>query len=178
VPGANDNLSAVAVEVELARLLRDRPVRGVRVLLVSTGSEESFMEGMRGFMARHAASLPRERTRFVCVESVGSPELIVIEGEGMLRMRDYPEAMRELIDTAARRAGVPIRRGLRLGLATDGLIALRAGYPTATLASVTRFKFPANYHSLDDTAANVEYDTVRDATAVCERIVRDAADAR
>ena len=28
-------------------------VSGVRVLLVSTGSEESFMEGMQGFIARH-----------------------------------------------------------------------------------------------------------------------------
>jgi len=175
VPGANDNLSAVAVVVELARLLRETPVRGVRVLLVSTGSEESFMEGMRGFVARHAASLPRASTRFVCLESVGSPELIVIEGEGMLTMRDYPEAMRERIATAAQRAGVPIRRGLRLGLATDGLISLRAGYPTATLASVNQYRFPANYHSLDDTAANVEYETVRDATLICEQMIRDAA---
>ena len=33
VPGANDNLSGVAVLVELARALRERPVQGVRVLL-------------------------------------------------------------------------------------------------------------------------------------------------
>jgi Peptidase family M28 len=52
VPGANDNLAAVAVLVELARLLREEPPEGVRVLLLSTGSEESFMEGMRGFVAR------------------------------------------------------------------------------------------------------------------------------
>jgi peptidase M28-like protein len=52
VPGANDNLAAVAVLVELARLLGEEPPVGVRVLLLSTGSEESFMEGMRGFIAR------------------------------------------------------------------------------------------------------------------------------
>ena len=79
------------------------------------------MEGMRGWMRRHAASLPRDRTRFVCLESVGSPELIVIEGEGMLRMRDYAPEMRDLLGAGARRAGVHVRRGLRLGLATDGL---------------------------------------------------------
>jgi hypothetical protein len=54
VPGANDNLAAVAVLVELARLLGEEPPVGVRVLLLSTGSEESFMEGMRGFVARHS----------------------------------------------------------------------------------------------------------------------------
>ena len=57
VPGANDNLAAVAVLAELARLLREEPpAEGVRVLLLSTGSEESFMEGMRGFVARHAGA--------------------------------------------------------------------------------------------------------------------------
>src|SRR4051812_1505964 len=89
VPGANDNLSSVAALLELARLLRADPPPGLRVLLLSTGSEESFLEGMRGFLARHRAELPRERTRFVVLESLGSPELILLEGEGMLRMRDY-----------------------------------------------------------------------------------------
>lgn len=176
VPGANDNLSAVAVLLELARLMKESPVAGVRVMLVSTGSEESFMEGMRGFIRRHSATdLPPESTRVVCIESVGSPELIVIEGEGMIRMRDYPLAMRQLLSDAARRAGIPVGRGLRLGLATDGLISLRAGYPTATLASVTRYRFPANYHSQRDIPANVDWETVRRATAVCEAVVRESA---
>lgn len=130
------------------------------------------MEGMRGFVRRHRAALPPERTRMVCVESVGSPELIVIEGEGMLRMADYPVEMREALAAAAARAGLPIRRGLRLGLATDGLIALRAGYRTATIASINRYKLPANYHSRRDVAANVDWETVRRATVVCEELVR------
>ena len=35
--------------------------------------------------------------------------------------------------------------------ATDGLIALRAGYPSACLGSVTEYKAPANYHWRTDT---------------------------
>ncbi len=60
VPGANDNLSAVAVVVALAHSLREKPPNGVRVLLLSTGSEESFMEGMQGFAKRHFPALDRE----------------------------------------------------------------------------------------------------------------------
>jgi hypothetical protein len=172
VPGANDNLSSVAVLVELARLLREEPGSGVRVLLVSTGSEESSMEGMRAFMRRHRASLAPARTRFICLESVGSPQLIVIEGEGMLKMRDYPAAMRDWLAARAQDAGTPLRRGLRLGLATDGLIALRAGYLTATLASVTEYKFPANYHTHRDVPRNLVYDTIVAATRVCLEAVR------
>ena len=175
VPGANDNLSSVAVLLELARALQERPVSGVRVLLVSTGSEESFMEGMRGFARRHFPALPRDSTEFVCLDSVGSPELLVIGGEGMLRIREYtPELRKHLADLAVR-AGVELRPSLRLGLATDGLIALKAGYHTAAIGSVTEYKFPSNYHSPNDTPENVHYETVHDAAVLCEALIRDAA---
>ena len=175
VPGANDNLTAVAAILELGRRLRETPVEGVRVLLVSTGSEESFMEGMRGFARRHFATLDPATTEFFCLDSVGSPQLIVIEGEGMLRMRDYPARTRERVAEAARAAGVEIGRGLRLGLATDGLIAMRAGFPSAALGSVTQYKFPSNYHSPQDVPENVDYETVRDTVLVCDELVRQAS---
>ena len=62
VPGANDNLSGVGVVLALAERLGDQPVEGLRVLLVSTGSEESFSEGMHGFARRHFPSLDPAHT--------------------------------------------------------------------------------------------------------------------
>jgi Zn-dependent M28 family amino/carboxypeptidase len=178
VPGANDNLTAVAVLLELARLLREQPVQGVRVLLVSTGSEESFMEGMRGWVRRHGPALDPARTRVIVLETLGSPELILLEGEGMIWMNDYDPELRDLIAESAQRAGVPLRRGLRLGFATDALSALRAGLPAATLASCDEYKMPANYHSQRDVPRNVDYETVAAAARVAESAIRTAASAR
>jgi acetylornithine deacetylase/succinyl-diaminopimelate desuccinylase-like protein len=172
VPGANDNLSAVAVLVALAHELAERPPDGVRVLLLSTGSEESFMEGMQAFARRHFAALDTGTTEFVCLECVGSPQLCVVEGEGMLRMRLYPESAREALARAGSEAGVELRRGLRTVAATDALIALRAGYPTCTLGGVDETKFPANYHWPSDTPDNLDWTSVEDAVAVCDRYVR------
>jgi hypothetical protein len=178
VPGANDNLTAVATLLELARALRDDPVRGVRVLLVSTGSEESFMEGMRGWVRRHGPALDPARTRVIVLETLGSPELILLEGEGMIWMTDYDPELREFLAESAQRAGVPLRRGLRLGFATDALSALRGGLPAATLASCDEYKMPANYHSQRDIPRNVNYETVAAATRVAEGSIRAAASAR
>ncbi len=172
VPGANDNLTAVAVLVGLAEALRDEPVGGLRLLLVSTGSEESFMEGMDAFARRHLDGLSRETTTVVCLDTVGSPELALIEGEGMLVMRDYPTAVREAVASAAAEAGVPLRRGLRLRNATDGVIALRRGFPSASIGSVTEYKAPANYHWPSDTPDNVDHETVGHAAALAEALVR------
>jgi hypothetical protein len=172
VPGANDNLSAVAVNVALAHALAADPPPDVRVILLSTGSEESFMEGMQAFGRRHFDELPRESTEFVCVECVGSPQLCVVEGEGMLRMRDYTEATREALARAGAVAGVPLRRGLRTVAATDALIALRAGYPTCTLGGVDETKFPSHYHWPSDVPDNLSWESVEGAVKVCEAYVR------
>lgn len=171
VPGANDNLSGVAVVIGLASSLRATPVSGVRVMLVSTGSEESFMEGMQAFGRRHFPELPRESTIFICVDTVGSPTLMELEGEGMLLMRDYPAQLKDLLSRAARDEGIDLVRGLRFRNATDGLISMKAGYATAMLGSITRYKAPANYHWPSDTPENVDYGSVVDATLLCRRAI-------
>jgi hypothetical protein len=173
VDGANDNLSAVAVLLAIARRLRERPVAGVRVLLLSTGSEETFMEGMRGFLARHRGELPPESTRFVVLECVGSPHLMLLEGEGMLVMRDYDAGLRQEIQDAADAAGVSLWRGLRLGAGgTDALPPMRAGYRAACIAACTDLKTPANYHWPSDTVENLRWETIEQAVAVSESLIR------
>lgn len=130
------------------------------------------MEGMRGFVARHRAQLDPARTRVVVLECVGSPAPILLEGEGMLRMRDYTPATRDWLAGAAERAGHPLRRGLRSGFATDALIALKAGLPTAVIASVDEYKMAANYHSRSDVAANVDFTTVAATATICLAAIR------
>ncbi len=172
VPGANDNATGVVALLAAARALADDPARNLRVMLVSTGSEESFMEGMRGFMRRHEDKLPRDRTFVLAVDTLGSPHLTAIRGEGMLKMRDYPRAALDLVDSVAKELDVWLFPNLRLRNATDGLIALKAGYTCACLGSVTDYKAPANYHWPSDTADNVDYDTFADAVRLCERLIR------
>jgi hypothetical protein len=176
VPGANDNLSSVGALVALAHSLRQRPPRGVRILLVSTGSEESFMEGMQAFGRRHFRALPRETTELVCLECLGSPLLCLVEGEGMLRMRLYPDEAREALAAAADDAGVPLVRGLRTVAATDGLIPLRAGYRVSLLGGVDETKFPSNYHWPSDVPDNLDWSSIEGAVRVCEAYVRRRAD--
>ena len=63
----------------------------------------------------------------ICLDTLGSPRLALIEGEAMLRVKDYPEEVRELVQRCADEAGVDFHRGLRFRHATDGVVALRPG---------------------------------------------------
>jgi Zn-dependent M28 family amino/carboxypeptidase len=176
VPGANDNLTAVAVLVALAELTAEHALSGLRLLLVSCGAEEVIQGGIYGFAARHFPALDRERTWFLNLETLGSPRLIMLEGEGPVVMEDYHDrTFRDLVASAAARAGAPLRRGMRARNSTDAVLPSRAGYPTATLASMDRNKALSNYHLMSDTPQNVCYRTVRQALTVTDAVARELA---
>jgi Iap family predicted aminopeptidase len=90
-------------------------------------------------------------------------------------MRDYPADFRALVASSASDVGVEMLRGLRLRNATDGVIALRAGYPSAMLGSVDEFKMPTDYHWPTDTPDRVRYSTVAAAAKVCRRLIERLA---
>jgi hypothetical protein len=171
VPGANDNATGVAALLAVAGSLAARPPDSVRVMLVST-SEEALCEGMQAFSERHFGELPRERTFFLSLDTLGSPHLLVLRGEGMLRMREYPSRSLALIDGLAEELGIELFPNLRLRNATDGIVPLAAGYECASLCSCTRLKQPANYHWRTDVPENVDHGTLADAVRLTEAVVR------
>lgn len=176
VPGANDNGTAVVSLLALARRLADSPALGVRVILLSAGAEESFSEGIKAFGERHFDALPTESTTFLCLESTGSPHLLVLRGEGFLKMYDYPAPTLELLDSAAEELGIWLYPNLRLHNGTDGLEALAAGYESAVIAGCDDLKQPSNYHWPNDLAENVDFDTVADGIRLSEAAIRRLAE--
>ncbi len=178
VQGANDNLSGVAVLVALAELLRREPVPDLRVLLVSCGAEETLQDGIRAFVARHRDELDPSRTVFVNLDTVGSPHLVMLEGEGPVWMEDYRGPwLRDLVASHAERLGIGLHRGFRARASTDSVIPNRAGYPIATLVSMTDWRMPANYHLPSDVPANLDFASVLDATRLVHSVAKALPDA-
>ena len=176
VPGANDNLSGVAALVALAERLREVPLQGLRVRLVSCGAEEVIQGGIYDFAQAHFPTLHPDRTWFLNLETVGSPRLILLEGEGPVVMQDYHDSsFRDLVERSARAAGAPVQRGLRARSSTDSVIPSRAGYPTATLCSMNKYKALSHYHLMSDTPDNLDYGTVAEALTVAEAVARELA---
>jgi hypothetical protein len=149
----------------------------VRVVLASCGSEESFQEGVTAFIARHGSELAPESTDVICVDTVGSPTLCVPEGEGMLLMRDYDPAMKDLLSACAEQEEIPVRRGLRFSLSTDAIPWMLRGHRAAMLGSINHLKAPSNYHWPSDHAGNVDYARVADAARLVDSAIRRLAGA-
>jgi hypothetical protein len=174
VPGANDNLSAVAVLVAVAEALREKPVKGLRIVLASCGAEEVLQGGIHGFAKRHLARMDRDRTWVLNLDTVGSPELVLLEGEGQVVMEDYfDRTWRDLIVRVAEREGIPLRRGMRAATSTDAVIPSRMRIPTACITSLDEYKALSNYHWPTDTPENLNYPTVACAADLGLAIARE-----
>jgi hypothetical protein len=168
VPGANDNAAAVAVLLQLAQ----RSYEGVRVLLVSTGSEESNADGMKEWGRRHFPGLPAATTSFVALETLGSGNLAIAEAEGFLVAHPYDAELRDLAERCARELGQPVWRGLTNSFMSDAIVPLHAGYPAMLLGALDDLKLPANYHKPWDTPEKLDYACMERAVELLDRLIR------
>ena len=117
VPGANDNLAAVAVLVELAPGCWPSTRR--RACACCSSRPAARSRSWRGCAASSPATAPRCRASgraSSCSSASAAPEAIVLEGEGMLRMHDYTPAMRDWLAACGERAGAPAAPRPALGL--------------------------------------------------------------
>jgi Peptidase family M28 len=164
VPGANDNASGVAGVLELVRRLAAERPRGLELIALFPGCEESGMGGMAAWL--DSASLDPERTLVIGLDTIGSGEPVVVEAEGGLWSVRY----REQDVAAAERAGL---RRWRLGAWTDPVLAALRGLPALSILSVRDGGFP-NYHLPSDTPDNVDIRCVEACVDAAEVISRSA----
>jgi len=172
VPAANDNGTAVVALLALAQRFLTDPPEGVRVILLSTGSEESFSEGIKAFGERHFAELPTESTFFLCLETLGATHLLALQGEGFLKMRDYPPRALAFVAGVAEDLGIWLYPNLRTYNGTDALEPRVAGYETVALCSCTDQKQPGRYHWPNDVAAHVNFETLGRAVEISDSATR------
>jgi hypothetical protein len=110
------------------------------------------------------------------VDTVGSPGLVMLEGEGPIVMEDFFDVTwRDLIAAVAERERIPIRRGMRARTSTDSVVPSRMGLPTACLVSVDRYKSLSNYHQPSDVPENLSYPTIACAADLAEAMARELA---
>jgi hypothetical protein len=175
VPGANDNLSGVAAMIAAADALIAEPPEGLRMIFASMGAEEALQQGVRGFAATHFPELPVANTYFVVLDTLGFGRLVMLEAEGPVRLHDYDARFKDLVAACAKDAGAELVRGLRSRNSTDGSVPQRHGYPTVSIVSVDERKLMPHYHLYSDTSANLNYESVRQATELVIAIARHLA---
>jgi peptidase M28-like protein len=173
VPGANDNASGVAALLGLGQDLARRPPRVLRVLLVSTGSEETMLEGMDAFLRRHHGDLEPAQTLVICLDQLGWEHLVLRESEGVIRRYRSRQEDLDTVLSAARAVGVPLDVAPPFLTPSDGLAARWRGIPTVFIGSVAADGGYPHYHRPTDLPGHIHLDSVVGARQICGKLVEE-----
>nr|MDO8109038.1 M20/M25/M40 family metallo-hydrolase [Candidatus Sigynarchaeota archaeon] len=179
VPGANDNLSGIAVTLLLLERFAnpERRPKNIELWFVSFGSEEGGMKG-----SKHMARLVREA---LGKGNLGAPSawivnfdsiatrgpMVVANKEPLYRCTYLPEVYTQ-IEASAKKVGVDvIVKSLAAG--TDSAPFGRAGIPATGIVGMGEGYSPANWHSLADTPENIEEAGIENCVKFGAQFIRD-----
>jgi len=173
VMGAADNASGVAVVMELARRLSQKPLSHIDFAVLFTGAEEVEMVGMSHFLKRHERELSPEKDYFLNFDSLGDGKLCWITKEGMIRPLAGSAALMGLAGELSREekfssiAGCPFT-----ALTLDTLVPRARGFQVLSFMALTEKKFPKPWHWFDDTLERVDLNKLLLAADFAEELVR------
>ena len=168
-PGANDNATAVAVVLELARRLAAQPLAHTEVILLFPGGEEVGTTGTLAWLHEHGRALDRETTLMIGLDSLGSGGAVVLPSREALTCA-YDPADLALAEEAAARAGLRPPPRVAFGNVTDAMMGRQAGLHAFAVLTYAR-GWIKNLHLPTDTPEHVEWSTVHEAMALAAAAV-------
>lgn len=170
VPGAGDNASGVAVALRVAE--REAPrMEHAGLHVVVTGAQESLADGMRSFLRRHRAALPRDRTVVVNLDDVGAGRVRFTGREGPVLA---PRTHRELVDVCreiAEGSGAASAAPLLNHAPSDAHAALYAGYGSITITCRDELGLAPRHHRRSDLPDYLEPESLAAAEDFCAELL-------
>ena len=182
VPGAVDNLSAVAILIGIGRYLKENKniiPPNTEIRLISFGCEEAGLRGAYRYVENHLEELKELNANCVNMDAIQSSNNInIIQFEPSTRTRHSPEVVKK-IESASNMVGVNINKsslggdkGFRkiFGQITGGTDATafsKAGIPAANISAMDFGKMIHFYHQPNDTLDKIQKGSLESVLKVC-----------
>jgi Peptidase family M28 len=165
--GANDNASAIATSVEIARRMKDDLPPDTKLIVLAFGCEETMMTGSARAVSEMFSNVDRDNFYVINFEGTGAGKLCYATGEGMIHAHYYDP---ELVGAAMRLAKTDqfshmrpyvIRHG-----GSDALSLTVRGFKAITLFGMDDQDYAPNYHWYTDTPDNIDEDALEQSVKV------------
>ena len=136
-PGANDNLSAVAVVIQLANYYRKNPLKHTQIQFLINDAEEMGLYGAQEWYNQMESKINRDQTFFIIFDTVGALPLINLSSFG-IPPHVISKKFQSIIKEAQAKYDINDLKKLYLpiGAATDHVIFDRHGYNCLVITSL------------------------------------------
>lgn len=151
VDGASDNLTGVAMAVEMAKVFSVNKLKNTRVRLISFGSEEAALRGSTAYAQQHKQQLIQEKAFLFNLDTIKDVEHLTVVASETNTLVHYNKKYIKLVEDAFIATNVAYKRlALHIG-ASDGTSFLIAGLPVVTVIGMDSEKLDPAYHTRLDT---------------------------
>lgn len=169
-PGANDDLSGVAVMLGLSDRLRGALPENFQFTFVATGAEEAHCSGMKAFMKAHRHEFDRAHSYFINLECLGGGRLRYVTEEGFIVFQRHSHTLIQIADIVARKYGIDFRPTFTVAH-SESIVPLTLGFKSLGLIALNENNVPTNYHQKTDVEGNIDYDLLHSAEKTLMHII-------
>jgi len=174
VPGANDNLSALAVCLAAAQYFSDQKnkLNNSELWIVSFGCEEIGIRGSKRFVSKYFENI--KNAYHINFDLVGEKGCIpyIDKKEEMGFIKLSPEIC-DILENAGKKIGIPMKQ-ISVMCFTDSMAFAMKKLKTASIVCFKPDgKMPSFYHTVDDKPENVDPHLLKKCLEVCLQAVYD-----
>lgn len=162
VPGAQDNLSGIAIAFETFKTFADVNSKGTSVLkntrikFVSFGSEERGLCGSRAYVAQKLNELKNENAHVLNVDSIRVVNEVAVVKREIMNGTSHTPKLVEGLGSTFQQLNIPVKEvTLPIG-GTDGVSFARAGLPSVSIIGISASEYDFTYHTRHDIVENIE----------------------
>ncbi|MFX0075685.1 MAG: M20/M25/M40 family metallo-hydrolase [Candidatus Hermodarchaeota archaeon] len=182
VPGAVDNLSAVAIVLAIGRILKihkDIIPKNTEIRLISFGCEEAGLRGAYRYVEKHFDELNEFETECVNMDGIQSKDNIsIIDFEPSTRTK-HSDLVVEKIKNAANSSQIKVNASALGGSSvlekiigqvtggTDATAFSKARVKAATITAMDLKKMLTLYHQPTDTLDKIEKESLEQVLRIC-----------
>jgi hypothetical protein len=155
VHGASDNLTGVAMAVEMAKVYSKERLRHTRLRIISFGAEEACLRGSWAYSRDHKQQLLKEKAFLFNLDTIKDTEHLTIGTSEPNTLVFYKKADIKLVEDAFIAAGVPVRKLPFMVGASDASAFRINGIPAICVIGMDSGKLDPTYHTRLDVIENI-----------------------
>jgi hypothetical protein len=155
VHGASDNLTGVALAVEMAKVFSQEKLKHTRLRLISFGAEEACLRGSWAYSRDHKEQLLKEKAFLFNLDTIKDTHHLTIGTSETNTLVWYKKEHIKMVDDAFVAAGVPVKKLPLMVGASDASAFHINGIPAICVIGMDSEKLDPVYHTRLDVIENI-----------------------
>jgi hypothetical protein len=147
VHGASDNLTGVALAVEMAKVFSAQRLRHTRLRVISFGAEEACLRGSWAYSRDHKQQLLQEKAFLFNLDTIKDTEHLTIGTSETNTLVYYKKEHIKLVEDACKTAQVPVKKLPLMVGASDASAFHINGIPAICVIGMDSGKLDPTYHT-------------------------------